>query len=262
MTRDTQPPRADMAAARRDRKLNPERTETPMSGKTLPRRIFLKQVASASGALAVGAAASTASAAPAAEPVVGYQSLSPEEGAFTEALVNVMCPADGLTSNRRRLRARELLRSPARGGFGTGERLYRQGPWRTGKPQAGYQLPLTPAQFYKAGVAAVQAECTRRFDASFAELDAARADAFLQELAAGKVDGGRVPLAQWFNELVYPLFTQACYADPLYGGNRGKVFWKLIGYPGLPAVHSTNMVTYRGKPFPGAADPKSIQDFS
>jgi len=56
--------------------------------------------------------------------------------------------------------------------------------------------------------------------------------------------------------------TQACYADPLYGGNRGKVFWKLIGYPGLPAFHTQNMVTYRGKPFPGAADPKSIQDFS
>ena len=71
-----------------------------------------------------------------------------------------------------------------------------------------------------------------------------------------------MPLGQWFNELVYPLFTQACYADPLYGGNRGKVFWKLIGYPGLPAFHTANMVTYRGKAFPGAADPKSIQDFS
>ncbi|HWM44502.1 MAG TPA: hypothetical protein VNP36_18840 [Burkholderiales bacterium] len=56
-----------------------------MSSKALPRRIFLKQVASASGALAVGAAATAASAAPAAEPVVGYQSLSPEEGAFTES---------------------------------------------------------------------------------------------------------------------------------------------------------------------------------
>ena len=34
-----------------------------MSSKALPRRIFLKQVASASGALAVGAAATAASAA-------------------------------------------------------------------------------------------------------------------------------------------------------------------------------------------------------
>ena len=87
-------------------------------------------------------------------------------------------------------------------------------------------------------------------------------DAFLQELAAGKVDGGRVPLGQWFNELVYPLFTQACYADPLYGGNRGNVFWKLIGYPGLPAAYGIDMARYRGKRHPGAADPKSIADLS
>jgi gluconate 2-dehydrogenase gamma chain len=40
------------------------------------------------------------------------------------------------------------------------------------------------------------------------------------------------------------------------------VFWKAIGYPGLPAVYSQDMVDFRGKPFPGAADPKSIADFA
>lgn len=236
-----------------------------MAASPSSRRIFLKQIAASSGAGAL-AVASPAVAAPAAEPVVGYQSLSPEEGAFTEALVNVMCPADGLTPNGVDCGLASFFDRQLAGGFGRGDRLYRQPPVRTGKPQAGYQLPLTPEQFYKAGVAAVQAECTKRFAANFEELEAAQADAFLQEVAAGKVDGGpilgRIPLGQWFNELVYPLFTQACYADPLYGGNRGKVFWKLIGYPGLPAFHTQNMVTYRGKPFPGATDPKSIQDFS
>ena len=72
----------------------------------------------------------------------------------------------------------------------------------------------------------------------------------------------RVQLASWFNELVYPLFEQACFADPIYGGNVGKVFWKAIGYPGLPAVHSQDMIDFRGKQFPGAADPKSIADFA
>ena len=45
-------------------------------------------------------------------------------------------------------------------------------------------------------------------------------------------------------------------------GNRDKVFWRLIGYPGLPGVHSRDMVMYRGKPYPGAKTPKSIADFS
>jgi gluconate 2-dehydrogenase gamma chain len=60
-----------------------------------------------------------------------------------------------------------------------------------------------------------QAACRSRFGARFEELDAARADTLLQEIAAGTVEGGRVPLAQWFNELVYPLFTHACFADSL-----------------------------------------------
>ena len=48
----------------------------------------------------------------------------------------------------------------------------------------------------------------------------------------------------------------------MYGGNYDKVFWKMIGYPGLPATNTINMVQYRGKPYPGSADPKSIVDFS
>ena len=93
-------------------------------------------------------------------------------------------------------------------------------------------------------------------------MDESVADRFLHEIADGKVTDERVPLASWFNELVYPLFEQACFADPVYGGNIGKVFWKAIGYPGLPAVHSQDMIDFRGKPFPGADDPKSIADFA
>ena len=78
----------------------------------------------------------------------------------------------------------------------------------------------------------------------------------------GKYIDPRVPLASWFNDLVYPLFVQACFADPMYGGNNNKVFWQLVGYPGLPATHTLDMVQYRGKPYPGAKAPKSIVDFS
>ena len=60
---------------------------------------------------------------------------------------------------------------------------------------------------------------------------------------------------------MYPLFVQACFSDPLYGGNYNKVFWKMLGYPGLPATHALDMVQFRGKPYPPAANPKSMLDF-
>jgi gluconate 2-dehydrogenase gamma chain len=123
-------------------------------------------------------------------------------------------------------------------------------------------LPLTPEQFFRVGLAAVNKAAQRKFSRCFPELSPDEADAFLQDLAAGKVEDKDLPLASWFNELAYPLFVQACFADPIYGGNVGKVFWRMIGYPGLPAVHADDMVQFRGKPYPAAQDPKAIGDFS
>jgi gluconate 2-dehydrogenase gamma chain len=227
------------------------------------RRAFLKRVAGGTAAIswvALSAAPAGASAPSAPEP--GYVSLSPAEAAFVEALVNVMCPADALTPNGVDCGLAAFIDRQLAGGFGRGDRLYRQGPWRAGKPQLGYQSPMTPEQFFKSGIAAVQAASNARFGKPYEALALEDADALLNDLAAGKVADARIPLATWFNELVYPLFLQACFADPLYGGNRGKAFWKVVGYPGLPAFHTRNMTAYRGKPFPGAADPKSISDFS
>jgi gluconate 2-dehydrogenase gamma chain len=124
------------------------------------------------------------------------------------------------------------------------------------------QLPLTPEQHFKAGLLAANEACTAKYGKPFDQIPAADANAFLTDLAGGKVANPRLSLAEWFNALVYPLFTQACFADPIYGGNNDKVFWKMIGYPGLPATYTIDMVEYRGKPFPGSKDPKSIVDFS
>jgi gluconate 2-dehydrogenase gamma chain len=238
------------------------------------RRDVLKQIASIAGTAPLASALVTSGTStdaqaetvpPAAAPLPpasGYQSLGPEEAGFVEAMVNVMCPADHLTPNGVDCGLATYMDRQLAGGFGQGERLYMRGPWRKGKPQFGYQLPLTPEQFFKAGIAAANAASMKSFSKKFFALSAADADAFLQDVAAGKVTDARVPLGLWFNDLVYPLFTQACFADPIYGGNHDKIFWRLVGYPGLPATHGRDFVEYRGKPYPGAKTPKSIADFS
>lgn len=193
---------------------------------------------------------------------VGYLSFSPDEAAFVEAMVDVMCPADELTPRGVDCGLAFFIDRQLAGAFGKGERLYLRGPWRPSRPEDGYQLPLTPEQYFKVGLASANRLARERHGRNFAELPATTADLFLQAIADGKMNDERVSLEAWFNELVHPLFTQACFADPIYGGNRGKVFWKMVGYPGLPAVNGLNMVKYRGKPFPGAHSPKSIEDFS
>jgi gluconate 2-dehydrogenase gamma chain len=194
--------------------------------------------------------------------LIGYTCLSQDEAAFVETMVNVMCPADDLTPNGVDSGLAAFIDRQLAGDFGRGGRRYSRGPWRQGLPQQGLQLPLTPEQHFKAGIAAANDASVARHGKTFDQLAPAEANAFLESLAAGQVASESLALATWFNELVYPLFNQACFADPIYGGNVGKVFWKMIGYPGLPATNSVNVVQFRGKPFPGAKDPKSIADFS
>ena len=50
------------------------------------------------------------------------------------------------------------------------------------------------------------------------------------------------------------------FADPMYGGNKDKVAWKMIGFPGLPASYREEIKTYFGKKYDKA--PQSIADFS
>jgi gluconate 2-dehydrogenase gamma chain len=243
------------------------------------RRRFIGQVGVAGAVIPIAALASGASPsqaqAPASDrqaspsqgsapqPDAGYAFFGPTEAAFVEQLVNVMCPADALTPNGVDCGLARYIDGQLAGAFGRGDRFYLEGPYLAGKAQLGYQLPLTPAEFFRAGLQAADAACEQRFGKrKFAQLAPSEADAFLQDLGNGKVVDARVPLAQWFNDFAYPLFVEACFADPMYGGNRDKVFWRLIGFPGLPAFNGQNMVTFRGKPFPAARAPQSIADFS
>jgi gluconate 2-dehydrogenase gamma chain len=177
-------------------------------------------------------------------------------------MVNVMCPADEYTPNGVDCGLAIFMDRQLSGAFGQGAGRYMSGPWAPGKPQTGLQLPMTPEQFFKAGVAAANQLCQAKFGKAFDMLTPVEADGFLKNIQSGKAKSGDIPLASWFQDLIYPLFQQACYADPMYGGNNNKVFWKMIGYPGLPATHTLDMVNFRGKPFPGAKTPKSIADFS
>jgi gluconate 2-dehydrogenase gamma chain len=204
--------------------------------------------------------------APAAAPPVpqGYTILGPEEAAFVEAVVNVMCPADALTPNGTDCGVSIFIDRQLAGDFGKGGRMYSHGPWKPGKPQQGYQLPLKPAEFFKSGVTVARKAAQARFGKPFEQLSPADADAFLIDVQAGKVPDpdARLSLADWFSQVLYPLFQQGCFADPVYGGNRNKVFWKMVGFPGLPAFYAQDMVNFRGKPYPAAQTPRSIQDFS
>jgi gluconate 2-dehydrogenase gamma chain len=189
-----------------------------------------------------------------------YDAFSLDEARFVEALVNILCPADELTPSGVECGLAAYIDAQLAGPFGRGARRYLRGPARAATPQHGLQLLATPIELFKAGIAAIERGCMQQLGRGFAALTPSEANDVLVAITEGTFTSDDVPLAAWFDALVYPLFVQGCFADPIHGGNRGAVFWKLIGYPGLPADYTEDFVRYRGKPYP--REPRTIEDES
>jgi len=238
--------------------------EDSMTDKGFGRRDFLK------GAVVGGAAAATAAPAIVPEPAQaqqasapaspGYSFLNLEEAAFVEALVDHMVPADELTPKGTDIGINIYIDRALAGAWGKGDRLYMQGPWKTGAPSQGYQLPLTPAQLYRTGITATNAYCRKTYGKTFDRLDEKQREEVLVGLSTAKItfDNG-LPVREFWGT-VYQTVMQGMFSDPIYGGNRDKAGWKLIGFPGAIAVHRENIMKYRDKKFP--ADPVGIADMS
>jgi len=190
----------------------------------------------------------------------GYAFLNPEEALFIEALVDHMVPADELTPKGTDIGISVFIDRALAGGWGKGDRLYMQGPWKEGTPSQGYQLPLTPADLYRAGIAAANAFCAKTYDKPFHQLEEAKREEFLVALSGGKVSFGNGPPARVFFGMLYQNVMEGMFSDPLYGGNRDKAGWKLIGFPGVIAVHYSDVEKFRGKKY--EVKPISIQDMS
>jgi gluconate 2-dehydrogenase gamma chain len=241
-----------------------------MTKQELDRRDFLKG-AVVGGAAAAGTAAITtpeialaqqaAPAATAAAPgAAGYAFLNLDEAAFVEALVDHMVPADEVSPKGTDLGVNVYIDRALAGGWGKGDRLYMQGPWKQGAPSRGYQLPLTPAQLYRAGIEATNAHCRKVFGKSFDRIEDAQRQEVLIGLSTGKITFDNGLPARLFWATLYQTVIEGMYSDPIYGGNRNKAGWAIIGFPGVIAVHRDHVEQYRGKPFPNK--PLGISDMS
>jgi gluconate 2-dehydrogenase gamma chain len=189
----------------------------------------------------------------------GYTFLSPPEAAFVEAAVDRLIPADALTPGGTECGVATFIDRQLAGAWGSGDRLYMQGPWQKGTPGQGYQLPMAPAEFIRAGIAATNAHCRKTFQKEFDRLTHDQQVTLLQQMEKGQVALDPLSSQQFF-DLLLQLAMQGFFADPIYGGNRDKVAWRLIGFPGAIAIHSQNIKTYRNKKYD--VEPTSIVDLS
>jgi gluconate 2-dehydrogenase gamma chain len=240
-----------------------------MAEASIPRRDFLKGAGAASAAAASALTATTeptqaqksapvqTAASPA--PDDAYLTLTAPEAAFLSAAYDTLIPADRLSPSGTDCGLVTFMDRQLAGAWGGGARLYRSGPFVQGKPEQGYQLSLTPREFFAAGIKAANGWTRKTYGKDFDRLAPADRDAALKAMEANKAEFAEFNSKQFF-EALYQSAMEGFFADPIYGGNRNKVSWRMIGYPGLPAAYANKALEYRGKKV--VIEPQSIADFS
>jgi gluconate 2-dehydrogenase gamma chain len=212
----------------------------------LTRRSFVTTVGAASvvptaallaattlGSPAHGAAPSSKapSHAASAEPV--YLFFNADEVLFIEAACERLIPADELGPGALDAGVPNYLDKQLGGAWGAGERLYRSGPWAEGSPMQGYQLPFTPAELFRTSLRAIIRDLDS-LKTPFHDMSAENQDVYLKSLEAGAHDLDGVPSPVFFDALL-KMTVEGFFSDPVYGGNRDMVAWRMIGFPGAYA---------------------------
>lgn len=160
------------------------------------------------------------------------QFFTDEEAEFIDAAVARLIPNDELGAGAKEAGVTIFLDRQLAGSYGAAAHWYMQGPWKKGEETQGYQSRLTPAELYRSAIKAIDAHCADRFkDRRFAELSESEQDQVLHDLEGDKVKLKDASASGFFDQLLQNTL-EGFFSDPIYGGNRDMVGWKLIGFPG------------------------------
>lgn len=217
----------------------------------ITRRDLLRGTAAAGSAAVVSwlrpSFAKTGSLLPPAPEPGQLSYLTADEAAFLDAAVSRLIPADDLGPGAKEAGVTFFIDQQMAGPFGRGESWYMEGPWHKGTEQQGYQSRLTPAQLYRVGIKDVDQHCQHAFNRRFAELAAADQDNVLKSLEKGEIELPNAAAKTFFDMLLQNT-NEGFFADPIYGGNRDFIGWKLAGFPG-PRYNYVEEIEQYGKPY-------------
>ena len=167
------------------------------------------------------------------------------EGRAVEALVDRIIPPDPDTPGGKDAGCAVFIDRQMAGPYGRREGLYTTPPFLKGTPQQGPQSEAGPAQQYRAGLAALDRYCRSKYaNKVFADLTDSEKDETLGGLEHGNVKLEGADGTAFFEQLLTNA-REGFFSDPIHGGNRDMVSWRMIGFPGarynyLDWVHRHN----------------------
>ena len=227
-----------------------------MAGRGVNRRQFGKILGAAGVGSALDPAAAPAQDAEARERVDALQYFTRDEAAFVDAAVDHLIPADELGPGALEAGVRTFIDRQLAGTFGTAAKWYMQGPWGEATPEQGYQRPLTPQKLYRLCIAAINEHCQSEYGEPFDGASSEQQLAVLRAMDDGSLSIPGVPIRDFFR-MLHQNTIEGFFADPVHGGNRDKVGWRLVGFPGVAASYYRHFGKFNE---PYEVEPVGIED--
>jgi gluconate 2-dehydrogenase gamma chain len=155
-----------------------------------------------------------------------------DEGRVVEAIADCVIPPDPQTPGGKDAGCAVFIDRQLAGPYGRAEGHFTGKPFMPGTKQQGPQSPDGPAAAYRKALTALDRYCIATYEGKrFPELSDEQKHELLKNIEGGKTKLEGVDGQSFFAQVIKDM-QEGFFADPLYGGNRDMVGWKMIGYPG------------------------------
>jgi gluconate 2-dehydrogenase gamma chain len=172
-----------------------------------------------------------------------------EEGRAMEAIADRIIPPDPQTPGGKDAGCAVFIDRQLAGPYGRQDGLYVRPPFQPGAKNQGPQSEDGPARMYREALTALDRACKSKYAGkAFAELSDSDKDAVLKGLETGDLKLEAVDGQSFFEQAIRDM-QLGFFADPIHGGNRDMVGWKMIGYPGA-RYNYLDWVTRHNERFP------------
>lgn len=123
------------------------------------------------------------------------------------------------------------------GPYGSNKFDYMKGPIQEVDVASSYQTLMTRGEVFIEGIRKLNAESLNTHDERFYDLEEEQQDELLTAMEAGEIELRGVKSSTFFS-LLRQMTIEGVYADPLYGGNKDMMGWKMKEHPGIRAGYS------------------------
>lgn len=110
----------------------------------------------------------------------------------------------------------------------------------------GYQSALNAREVMRTGLRALDTYADQRFGDDFVALSEDQQDSLIQEMVDGDAAGFEPIGSTTFFHVMRRYTAEGMFSDPVYGGNRDFIGWRLVGFPGAQRAYLPDEIQVEG----------------